>query len=58
MSGLWLGYEIGFLKNKQTKISAAAQGSEHDNMKERRRQPNIKQKRKMNIGRFKLFLHR
>ena len=34
MSSLWLGYKIGFCKNKQTnkKICAVQQGSKHDNM--------------------------
>ena len=36
MSGLWLGYKINFLKNKQTKKnSAGQQGSEHGSMMKR-----------------------
>ena len=39
MSGLWLGYRISFLKNKQKNQHSAA---------ERRRQPSTVEKRKMN----------
>ena len=45
--GVWLGYKIGFCKNKE--ISTGQLGSEHDNtMNERSRQLSTGQKRKTN----------
>ena len=50
MSSLWMGYKIGFLRNKHiNKISAAHPRSEHDvTMNEKRRKPSTGQKRKIN----------
>ena len=46
MSGLWLGYKITSVKTNKN-ISAAQQGSKHDNiMNERRRQPSSVQKKR------------
>lgn len=58
MFGLWLGYRIGLRKGRQKK-NATQQGSEHDNLiNKKKRQPSTGQKKKdKRIGRFKLFLH-
>lgn len=60
MSGFWLGYKIGFRKNKQVRnqcSGARERACQHDERQEESAKHRIVKKDEL-IGRFKLFLHR